>query len=43
MARICSSLHQGKENPNFSEAEAAMNKEIEAQFDILNRYLEENK
>ncbi len=43
MARICSSLHQDKENPNFSAAEAVMNKEIEAQFDILNRFLEENK
>jgi hypothetical protein len=42
MARICASLHQGKENPDFSEAEAAMNREIEAQFDILDRYLEEN-
>jgi hypothetical protein len=43
MARICSSLHQQKENPDFSKAEEAMSKEIEAQFDILNKYLEENK
>ena len=43
MARICSSLHQGKENPNFSDAEEAMNKEMEAQFKILNSFLEENK
>jgi hypothetical protein len=43
MARICASLHQVEGNPNFADAEAAMNKEIEAQFDILNKYLEENK
>jgi hypothetical protein len=42
MARICASLHQSQENPNFLDAETAMNKEIEAQFDILNNYLKEN-
>lgn len=42
MARICASLHQGGDSPNFSGAEAAMNKEMQAQFDILNRFLEEN-
>jgi hypothetical protein len=43
MARICSSLHQGRENPDFSRAEEAMNKEMAAQFDILNSYLEETQ
>jgi hypothetical protein len=42
MARLCSSLHNDTENPRFSDAEEAMNGEIEAQFSILNRFLEEN-
>ena len=42
MARICSSLKHGEDNPDFSDAESALNKEMETQFDILNSYLEEN-
>lgn len=43
MARICSSLNRDPENPSFSDAEDAMNREIEAQFGILDKFLEENK
>jgi len=42
MARICSSLHQAKGKPDFMKAEEAMNKEIEDQIEILNKYIEEN-
>ena len=41
MARICSSIQHDKEKPSFSDAEEAMDKEINAQFDILNEYLKE--
>lgn len=41
MARICSSIEHDKENPSFSGAEEAMNKEMNAQFHILTEYLKE--
>jgi hypothetical protein len=42
MARICSSLHAAGDNPDFASAEQAMNRETETQFEILNKYINEN-
>ena len=40
MARICSSIPHNEEFPSFKAAEEALKKELEAQFQILNEYLE---
>ena len=41
MARICSALHHGGESPDFAFAEKAMDKELQDQYEILSKYLEE--
>ena len=40
MARICSSIPHEQEQPSFSKAEEALKKELDAQFRIVNEYLE---
>jgi hypothetical protein len=42
MARMCASIQHDADNPSLSNAEEAMKKETEAQYEILNKYLEEN-
>lgn len=42
MARMCSAIHHAGDSPNFLLAEKELNKEMEAQYEILNKYLEEN-
>ena len=42
MARLCSVIHDAEGSPDFLLAEKELNKEIEAQFEILNKYLEDN-
>lgn len=40
MARICSSIQHEEEYPKFVDAEASLKKEIDAQYRILNEFLE---
>jgi len=42
MARICASIEHDKENPSLANAEKAMNKEMNTQFQILTEYLKES-
>jgi hypothetical protein len=42
MARICSSIQHEDEYPRFSDAEKALKKEMEEEFQILNEFLENN-
>jgi hypothetical protein len=42
MARLCASIEHEQERPSLADAEEALNKQIQTQFDILGRYLEEN-
>ena len=39
VARICSSIEHGGENPKFGAAEVAIKKEMDAQYKILNEFL----
>jgi hypothetical protein len=42
MARICSSIQHEEDYPKFSDAESSLVQEIEAQYQIINEYLQEN-
>ena len=39
MARICSSIQHKDEHPKFTDAEQSLEKETDAQFQILNKFL----
>jgi hypothetical protein len=39
MARICSSIRHDAEHPSFKEAEAALQRELDTQYRIVNEYL----
>jgi len=41
MARLCSAIHHGGGSPDFSFAEKEVDKELNAQYAILNQYLQE--
>jgi hypothetical protein len=41
MARLCASIEHEEERPSLSTAEEALNKQIQTQFEILSRFLEE--
>jgi len=40
MARMCSNIQHDADNPGLSDAEESLNKEIDAQYRILNSFLE---
>lgn len=42
MARTCASVDHEQEHPSFAKAEAALNQQIQTQFDLLGRFLDEN-
>jgi len=41
MARLCSAIHHGSGSPDLSLAQKELDKEMNAQYAILNQYLEE--
>jgi hypothetical protein len=42
MARTCASIDHEQERPSLAKAEAALNKQIETQFELLRQFLAEN-
>ena len=40
MAQLCSSMGRGGESPDFPQAEAAYKKIVNAQYDIVNQFME---
>jgi hypothetical protein len=43
MARICANIEHEAEKPSLANAEAMLNQQIQAQFEIVERYLDELK
>jgi len=41
MARLCANIEHEEDQPSLANAEAALNKQIQEQFEILGQYLEE--